>query len=208
MVGLVYVLLHSTLVQPTCTLYIASVCATGCAIAGNHHLTRAIDTFSTLVFPQDTVSHLTSPVHQKKLSSCIDLKCFRSLLDASSVANKVCLHSVSVPHASYWLTVVPTMELGLHLDPSEFCVAIRWWLSVDISRGLSCPLCTDIALDPLGHHAATCTCTCRRGGDVVLRHNHLRDAFVELCHQAHLRVKVRKAVVLHLTCLTTDQPMS
>ena len=72
--------------------------------------------------------------------------------------------------------------------PSEFCVAIRWWLGVDISRGLSCPLCTDIALDPLGHHAATC----RRGGDVVLRHNHLRDVFVELCHQAHSRVKVEE----------------
>ena len=65
--------------------------------------------------------------------------------------------------ASSWLTVVPTMELDLHLDPSEFCVAIRWWLGVDISRGLSCPLCTDIALDPLGHHAATC----RQGGDVI-----------------------------------------
>ena len=91
------------------------------------------------------------------------------LLDASSVANKARLLSVSAPHALSWLTVVPTMELGLHLAPSEFCVANRWWLGVDISRGLSCPLCTDIALDPLGHHAATC----RRGGDVVLRHNHL-----------------------------------
>ena len=43
-------------------------------------------------------------------------------------------------------------------------------------------------MDPLGHHAATC----REGGDVVLHHNHLRDVFVELCHQAHLRVKVEE----------------
>ena len=61
---------------------------------------------------------MSSPVHQKNLSSCIDLKCFRSLLDASSLANKARLLSVSAPHASSWLTVVPTMELGLHLDPS------------------------------------------------------------------------------------------
>ena len=106
---------------------------------------------------------MSSPVHQKTLSSYIDLQCLRSLLDASSLANKARLLSVSVPHASSWLTVVPTMELGLHLDPSEFCVAIWWWLGVDISEGLPCPLCSDIALDPLGHHAATC----RRGGDVV-----------------------------------------
>ena len=47
---------------------------------------------------------------------------------------------------------------------------------MDISRGLSCPLCTDIALDPLGHHAATC----RQEGDAT--DNHLWDVFVEFCH--------------------------
>ena len=147
----------------------------------------------------------SSPVDQKTISSCIDPKCFRSLLDASSLANKARLLSVSAPHASSWLTVVPTMELGLYLDPSEFCVAIRWWLGVDISRGLLCPLCTDIALDPLGHHAATC----RRGGDLVLLRNHLRNVSVEFCHQAHLSVKLEEgSVVLHLTCPTPGQPIS
>ena len=48
------------------------------------------------------------------------------------------------------------------------------------------PLCSDIELDPLGHYAVTC----RRGGDAVLCYNHLCDAFVEFCHQAHLSVKV------------------
>ena len=74
----------------------------------------------------------------------------------------------------------------MHLDPNEFSIAIRWWLGVDTSGGLPCSLCSDIVLDSLGHHAATC----RRGSDVVLRHNHLRDAFVEFCHPAHLSVKV------------------
>ena len=57
-----------------------------------------------------------------------------SLLNASSLANKAHL-SVSAPCASSWLTVVPTVELGVHLDPSEFCVAIQWWLGVDTSGG-------------------------------------------------------------------------
>ena len=49
-------------------------------------------------------------------------------------------------------------ELGLHPEPHEFCVhvGIRWWLAVDISRGLPCPLCPNTALDPLGHQAVTC----------------------------------------------------
>ena len=32
--------------------------------------------------------------------------------------------------------------------------------------------------------------TCRRGGDVVMRHNRLRDVIVNFCHSAHLGVKV------------------
>ena len=41
-------------------------------------------------------------------------------------------------------------------------------------------------LDPLGHHATTC----KRGGDVVVRHNTLRDVLAETCHRAHLGIQV------------------
>ena len=85
-----------------------------------------------------------------------------SLLNASSLANKAHLLSASAPHASSWLTVVPTVELGVHLDPSElgvhldpselgvhldpselgvhldpseFFIAIWWCLGVDTSGG-------------------------------------------------------------------------
>ena len=88
--------------------------------------------------------------------------------------------------ASSWLSVVPSVALSLHLDPHEFCVGISWWLGLDISRGLSCSLCPNTALDLLGHHAVTC----KKSGDVVTRHNRLRDVFVDFCHQAHLGVHV------------------
>ena len=41
-------------------------------------------------------------------------------------------------------------------------------------------------LDHLGHHAVTC----KYGGDVVTRHNMIRDILVETCCWAHIRVKV------------------
>ena len=50
-------------------------------------------------------------------------------------------------------------------------MAIRWWLRLDTSGRSMCPFCPDTALDPLGHHAVTCM----HGGDVVIRHNRLRD---------------------------------
>ena len=84
--------------------------------------------------------------------------------------------SESAPHSASWLSVVPSAALGLYLEPNEFLVAFGH----DLSRGLLCPLCPDTALDPLGHHAVTC----RRGGDVVMHHNRLRDVIVDFCHSA------------------------
>ena len=94
--------------------------------------------------------------------------------------------SVSSPHAASWLTVVPSEGLGLHLEPSVFQVAVKWWLGLDTSNGSLCALCPNNALDPLGHHATTC----KKGGDVVTRHNQLRNVLVETCRRAHLSVKV------------------
>ena len=62
------------------------------------------------------------------------------------------------------------------MECNEFQTAVRWWLGVGVG-GTVCPLCTDVALDPLGHHAVTC----RHGGDMVVRHNHLRDVVVDFC---------------------------
>ena len=53
---------------------------------------------------------------------------------------------------------------------------------MDTARGSSCSLCPGIALDCLGNHATTC----KRGGDVVTRHNNLCNVVVEFCHCAHL----------------------
>ena len=99
--------------------------------------------------------------------SKIDTQQFRALYDSLSLANKARLLLALAPHASSWLSVVPSIELGLHLNPHDLCVGIRWWLGVGISRGLSCPLCPNTALDPPGHQAVTC----KKGGDVVPRHN-------------------------------------
>ena len=75
----------------------------------------------------------------------------------------------------------------------KFRLWVKWWL------GINSALCPNSALDPLGHHAATC----KRGGDVVLRHNKLRDILVESFHQAHLHIQVEVG-----SGLSHDQPHS
>ena len=120
------------------------------------------------------------------MSKKLDNHAFQSLLSSSSQVNKARILSVCAPHAGSWNSAIPSTGLDLHLDSAECQVALRWWLGLDTSGGSQCPLCPDIALDPLGHHAATC----RHGGDVVTWHNRLRDTLANFCHWAHLSVRV------------------
>ena len=169
--------------------FIASLCSSGYGSPSNHHLSDAIQTFNESVSPSDTIQSdglVSSSVHQNQLSSKIDIHQFNNILIVSSVADKARLLSVSSPHAASWLTVVPSEGLGLHLEPSVFQVAVKWWLGLDTSNGSLCALCPNSALDPLGHHATTC----KKGGDVVTRHNQLRNVLAETCRRAHLSVKV------------------
>ena len=167
----------------------ASLAASGCASPGNMHLEKAVASFNNQVSMLDVITVdtvLAVPPHQHTLSKKLDHQLFQSLLSSASPVNKARLLSVSASHASSWISVVPSTSLGHHLDPAECQTAIKWWLGLDTSGGSLCPFCSGIALDPLGHHAISC----RHGGFVVLRPNHLRDTIANFCHRAHLSVKV------------------
>ena len=169
--------------------YIASLCSSDFGSLSSLHLTSAIRKFNSSVSPSDVVSVESlaqRPPIQKALSAKIDDFQFNQLFNSSSLADRARLLSISSPHASSWLSVVPSEGLGLHLNPDQFQVAIKWWLGLDTSGGSLCSLCPDTVLDQLGHHASTC----KRGGDAVFRHNRLRDVVAESCRLAHLSVKV------------------
>ena len=173
----------------SCAAYIASLSFSGLGSADNPHLMRSIVKYNGLVSPPDGISVesiLASPIPQRILSQRLDDHSFGLVIAAATDADKARLLSTSAPHATSWLSVVPSIGLGLHLDPNELQIPVKWWLGLDTSRGSSCGLCPDVALDPLGHHAATC----RRGGDVVIRHNRLRDVFLSFCHQAHIAARL------------------
>eukprot|EP00731_Ephydatia_muelleri_P031095 Em0022g609a len=121
---------------------------------------------------------------QKKLSDAIEEMQFNSLLNSCS--DKARLLSVSSPNAAVWISVVPSLSLGLHLDLNEFQTAVKWWLGVNPSLNLDgnpmvCPLCPN-ALDPLGYHCVTC----KRGVDITTRHNTLRNVVYSTFQQAGL----------------------
>ena len=80
-------------------------------------------------------SVLFSPFSQHALCKKLDdhLSHNQSILMTSSPANKTRLFSASTPHASSWLSFVPTLGLGLPLDPAEFQIVVMWWLGMNSS---------------------------------------------------------------------------
>ena len=173
----------------SCAAFIASLAASGYSSAENLHLNHAINLFNNQVSPSEVITAegvSSLRVTQRTLSKKLECHLFNSLLGDSSMADRARLLSVSAPHAASWLSVIPSPALGLHLEPNELQASIRWWLGLDTSGGSRCPVCSEKALDPLGHHAITCT----HGGDVVTRHNMLRDVVANLFRQVHMGVTV------------------
>ena len=74
---------------------------------------------------------------------------FQSILMTSTPGNMARLLSASAPHASSWLSDIPSVGLGLHLDPAEFQAAVKWWLGELLSR-ISVPIL------PRHHFGSSC----------------------------------------------------
>ena len=165
--------------------YIASAVASDCSSPQSKHLLHAIDLFNASVSTTDELtitSITTSNLTQKLLSVKLEDQQFTKLFANASLPDRARLLSISSPHSSAWLSVTPSPRLNLHLDPSEFQVAIKWWLGLPVSQGQLCPQCMSHSLDQFGHHALSC----KNGPDVVSRHNRVRDTLFEFCQRACL----------------------
>ena len=153
----------------------------------NHHLINTVNLFNSLVSSSDAISQesaIWSPPSQRSLSHKLYSLSFSNLYDLSSPANKASLLSASASFTTSWVSVLPSGEPGTHLILAN---STQLFHRLETSRASSCCLlCPEIALDPLGNHALSC----RRGGDVVLRHNQLREICVDFCHKANLSAKV------------------
>ena len=78
------------------------------------------------------------------------------------------------------------------MEPHNFQVAVAYRLGVEVvSPGTSCPLCKQ-TIDVLGDHAACCT----RNGDVIVRHNRIRNLVERFCDEGLLNPILEKQGIL------------
>ena len=101
--------------------------------------------FNAHVSPQDSLTVdavLNTCPQQKALSLKFDTHVFQTLVSSASLANKAHMLSVSAPHASSWVSAIPSVGLNMLLHTVECQVAIRWWLDLNTSTAsysLFCP---------------------------------------------------------------------
>eukprot|EP00731_Ephydatia_muelleri_P011926 Em0006g820a len=179
--GLRSVAVHST------AAYLGSVSSSSPDLASSHYVIDALNLFNLQVSAEDTVSiPLPTKSHfQHDLSQRIENCQFHALYNSGSLANRARLLSISSAHASSWLQVVPSPRQGCDMATSEMQWGIKWWLGLPLTPELGvCAYCPDKALD--AHHAVTC----KFGGDVVARHNALRNAIFDFCKRALLNPKL------------------
>ena len=105
---------------------------------------------------------------------------YNNLLSSSNVVNQDRILSCAGPGASGWLTAIPYCG-SLSLSNEEFSTLLL------LRLGLPIPICGTSTIcscgqqfDILGHHALSCC----KGGWLQIRHNNLRDVWLDILKQA------------------------
>ncbi|KAL5500331.1 hypothetical protein EMCRGX_G011876 [Ephydatia muelleri] len=106
-------------------LSLTSAVSSGLSHEVCRYLHHSIDLYNNLVDPPDSltpdsVDNSCFTLTQKFLSNKIEDCQFKKLFDNSTPIDRARLLSISSPHASAWLSVTPSPNMGLHLEPSEF----------------------------------------------------------------------------------------
>ena len=120
------------------------------------------------------------PFSQKLLSNEIDKLQFKALLSSSSAIDRARLLSISSPHATAFLSAIPSPKLSLSNE--QFSVIIAYFLGlvifpkVELCRAPNCSQKMDI----FGHHAIRCG----KKGDWNIRHNRIRDYIFNIASSA------------------------
>ena len=131
---------------------------------------------------------------QKEASFEFDRKMHDFLVDNSDTRGAQRLRRAAQPHASAFITAVPSDEDGKDtiLPPRNFRISVAYRLGVYvIDREIPCPLCTQL-INKYGDHATCCT----KSGDLIIRHNSLRNLIDSIGSDGQLSPVLEKKGIL------------
>ena len=137
---------------------------------------------------------------QKEASFDFDEKMHAYLIDNADARGAQRLRRVAQPHSCGFITAVPSDEDGKDtlLRPRNFQIAVAYRLGVPvINQEIACPLCMQ-PINRFGDHATCCT----KSGDMIIRHNSLRNLVEDFGTDAKLSPVLEKQGILGNTNTT------
>ena len=144
----------------------------------------ALEDLNSLLGDPLTMEEVTN-LTQRELSALVDSAAASRLLQETVEERELArLRCLRREGAGDWLCALPSKALGLHLRRSEFVAAGKYRLGLPVfTLEAECPMprCWLVS-DKFGDHAISCGI----GGERIARHNHVRDALLQVAVQAGL----------------------
>ena len=131
---------------------------------------------------------------QKQASFEFDQTMHAFLVGNADVREAQRLRRSAQPHACGFITAVPSDEDGKDalLRPRNFRIAVAYRLGVPVlNEETPCPLCKQ-PINVFGDHATCCT----KEGDIIIRHNSLRNLVNSIATDAQLSPVMEKKGIL------------
>ena len=119
---------------------------------------------------------------QKCLSAMVDKKLLDDLTQSLPPMDHKRLCSVSRAHASAWIQAPPSRGLGLYFTDAEYRTTCLRWLGENVTPAASQCLACNTTTSPKASHILRC----RSNGDMIARHNSLRDLVASFASAACL----------------------
>jgi hypothetical protein len=135
-----------------------------------------------------------APLSQRSVSHEVDMAKINLLIATSGPREARNLERIQAPHATAWLSAVPSHVDGVDnvMPSSHFRIAVKRLLSLPILKNETpCPFCKQ-TMNIYGDHALCC----RKSGDNITRHSRVRNLLDKFAEDGLLSPVMEKQGIL------------
>ena len=174
------------------------------SVAWNQHpashdpLSAAIERLNAVLPQQEAYStpaddeEETKPARQQTLTHAVAQGKADLLRNARTPLESARLYTYSAPGCSRWLDATPSPALDKYFTSNQILTIVGLQLGVDVVEGwTACRLC-GMTMDTKGIHCLSCTV----GGDLISRHNDVRDLLFKFASRGQFNPILEKACLL------------
>ena len=171
----------------------------GDAMSENDPLQAAVSRINAKLSPDEAYVLPTDddeeslPVRQQSIVQKMAKSTWTNLQENGGRLDKARMQAYAAPGAGRWQGAIPSKTLDKHLTSSQLRIVTAVQLGVDVFDDAHLCVMCGLCADTKGIHSLSCT----GGGDIVVRHNDVRDIVHHFASRGGLRPQLEKAGLLH-----------